>query len=53
MQSAKKAVQAGAPQGETPSGAGRKTLRLKSSGDRETAGMEEREGMEKGEMTFS
>jgi hypothetical protein len=53
MQSAKKAVQAGAPQGEMPSEAGRKTLRLKSFGNRETAGMKGREGMEKGEMTFS
>jgi len=52
MQSAEKTEQVGAPQGETPSGAGRKTLRLKSSGDRKIAGMKEREGMKKGEMTF-
>jgi len=52
MQSAEKTEQAGAPQGEMPSGVGRKTLRLESTGDREVVGIKEREGMKKGEMTF-
>lgn len=52
MQSARKTEQAGAPQGEMPSGAERKTLRLGNSGDRKVVGIKEREGMKKGETTF-
>jgi len=53
MQSARKAEQVGAPQGEMPSEAEPETLGFMGVGGCEIFGFKECKGKEKGEMTFS